>query len=197
MMESDDPYNEALGQVRWLFDGAGGHEPGAASLATADASGKPSVRTVTVVSIEDAGPVFFLRTTSGRGHQLAEDPRAALCFFWSDQQYQAIIEGEVHPLDEEETDRLWHTRPREAKLAAWLREVEPPADGKDTFEARLAAIRQRFSWDRVPRPHSWTAVCLQPNEIDLWHLAWRNPHHRAHYHRDADECWHKELLPPF
>ncbi len=196
MSEGADPYWEALGQLRWLFDGADGREPGAASLATVDAAGKPSVRTVTIVAIADAGPAFFFRRASGKGQHLAEGAPAALCFYWSDQQYQVTLEGRVQALDPEDADRLWHQRPRDAKLLAWIRDVEPPAGEPDTVEARVERARSHFAWDRVPRPETWAGVCLCPDAMDFWHLVWRKPRQREHFYRDASGAWRKDLLPP-
>jgi pyridoxamine 5'-phosphate oxidase len=57
-------------------------EPCAASLATADASGRPSVRMVLVRGVDERGFVFFTNSESRKGRELAENSRAALCFYW-------------------------------------------------------------------------------------------------------------------
>lgn len=197
MTAVDERYQEAIQTLRRLFAEARGAEPGAATLATTGVSGRPSVRTVTVVAIEDAGPVFYLRRASAKGRQLAEDPRAALCFFWPEQQYQVIVEGEVQTLADAEAERLWQRRPRKAQLAGWIGEFDPPAGQPDTVETRIAEAHSHFAWERVPCPPGWSALCLQPSEIDSWQLVWDKPRLREHFHRDADGRWHKELLAPF
>lgn len=200
MNASDELYADALGELCWLFTAARRDqqsEPDAASLATVGEAGRPSVRTVSVAAIEEPGPVFFYDRSSGKGRQLAEDPRAALCFFWPQLEYQVIVEGEVWPLPPESADRIWRKRPRESKLAAWIAEIRPPPGKPDTVESRLAEARRRFSWDPVPRPTGWEGACLHPDVLDFWHLVWSKPRQRMHFRRDSLGTWRKELLQPF
>ena len=53
-----------------------------AALATATADGAPSVRMVLVKDIGEDGLVFFTGYDSRKGNELAENPRAALVFYW-------------------------------------------------------------------------------------------------------------------
>ena len=80
--DTDDPF--ALLET-WLKD-AGETEPNdasAASLATVDTDGLPDVRIVLVrgLSAKD-GLTFYTNYRSGKGQQLAQTPKAALCFHW-------------------------------------------------------------------------------------------------------------------
>ncbi|MGH7715145.1 MAG: pyridoxamine 5'-phosphate oxidase family protein, partial [Vulcanimicrobiaceae bacterium] len=57
-------------------------EPNAAALATADARGRPSQRTVLVRRWDRRGFAFFSNYESRKGGELGANPHAALLFFW-------------------------------------------------------------------------------------------------------------------
>ena len=77
---SDD--NPLAQFARWLDEAReGGLElPEAMTLATADAAGRPSARTVLLKSVDADGFRFFTNTESRKGRELAENPFAALVF---------------------------------------------------------------------------------------------------------------------
>ena len=73
--------NDPFGLFRqWMADAEKSEpeDPNAMALATADASGVPSVRMVLLKGIDDRGFVFYTNLESRKGVQLAENPNAAL-----------------------------------------------------------------------------------------------------------------------
>lgn len=61
---------------------AGVRMPEAAAVATASASGAPSARMVLVKRFDERGFTFFSNYESRKGIELAENPQAALLFYW-------------------------------------------------------------------------------------------------------------------
>ena len=57
-------------------------EPYAFSLATADARGRPHVRTLLLRGIQPEGLVFYSNYDSEKGQNLAENPWAEMLFYW-------------------------------------------------------------------------------------------------------------------
>ena len=57
-------------------------EANAMTLATANASGRPSARTVLLKGFDQHGFVFFTNYESRKGEELSANPYAALLFFW-------------------------------------------------------------------------------------------------------------------
>src|ERR1700761_1750695 len=57
-------------------------EPDAMVLATADAAGRPSARTVLLKGVDEAGLEFFTNLDSRKGRELAANPYASLVFPW-------------------------------------------------------------------------------------------------------------------
>src|ERR1700743_2473205 len=74
------------------------NDPNACSLATATATGAPSVRMVLAKGVGDQRFCFFTNVESRKGRQLAENPRAALCFHWKSLRRQIRVEGSITEL---------------------------------------------------------------------------------------------------
>src|ERR1700693_2140725 len=110
-MYSPDP----LQQFQLWFDEAG---VDAVALATATSDGAPSARMVLLKGVDDRGFTFFTNYESRKGRELAENPRAALLFYWSGPGRQVRVEGSVSKVSETESDAYFATRPRGGRLAA-------------------------------------------------------------------------------
>src|SRR5687768_13320562 len=94
-------------------------EATAAALATADASGVPSVRMVLVKHADAEGFRFHTNYESRKGRDLEANPRAALAFHWPTQGQQVRIEGSARRCSAEESDRYFAGRPRLSQIGAW------------------------------------------------------------------------------
>ena len=79
-------------------------EPSAMALATTGPDGRPSVRMVLLKGFGTRGFVFYTNYESRKARELAEDPRAAACFWWEGHDRQVRIEGTVEKLSPEESD---------------------------------------------------------------------------------------------
>src|SRR6476619_3024028 len=66
-------------------------EVNAMTLATADKQGRPSSRIVLLKVVDQLGFIFFTNYDSRKGQDLAENPRAALTFYWSSQERQICV----------------------------------------------------------------------------------------------------------
>jgi len=74
--------NEAVERIEVLVRQAKDsqlREPMAASFATVDAQGRPSVRTLLLKQVDEHGLVFFTNTQSRKGHHLDVNSFAAVC----------------------------------------------------------------------------------------------------------------------
>ena len=165
------------------------HEPAAATLATADAAGRPSARTIFIASIDGAGPVFLANLKSGKGQQLTTNPNAALCFFWRELRQQATLEGEVEQLSFAESERFWALRLREAKLGAWASVQGAPFPGKAVLQAEFLRHRRKFASEFVPLPENWRGFRMVPRRIEFWRTGWQRLSPRVKYQRGPDGVW--------
>lgn len=80
---------------QWLREAAeaGVPEPHTMTLATADASGDPSVRTLMLHDADERGWHFASHRGSRKGRELAVRPRAALGFYWAGVGRQVRVRG--------------------------------------------------------------------------------------------------------
>ena len=195
-----DLYAEALDTFAALLAEAttgGDHEPTAMTVATCDAQGRPSARTVLLKAFDARGFVFYTNFESRKGQQLAVNPQAALLFLWKQlrEQVQVKIEGTVEPVDLAEADTYFASRPRPSQIGAWASLQSQTLDSRELFEARIDAFEKKFEGMDVPRPTHWSGFRVVPERIEFWYGARFRLHERHHYER-VDGQWRKRLLFP-
>ena len=170
-------------------------EPTAAILATADAAGNPSARTVLLKHFDDAGFVFFSNQRSTKGRQLAENPRAALCFYWPAVRRQVHVEGRVEKIADNQTDEYWNTRDRDSQVGAWASEQSAPLTDREELEARFREVSAEYEGRDIPRPADWVGYRIVPDMIEFWSGREHRLHERMRYQLKEGR-WSKSLLNP-
>src|SRR5262249_35909286 len=94
-------------------------EPNAMTLATATREGRPAARMVLLKGFDSSGFVFYSHYEGRKGNELAENPWAALVFFWPELERQVRIEGPVERLSAAASDAYFASRPHDSQLGAW------------------------------------------------------------------------------
>jgi pyridoxamine 5'-phosphate oxidase len=192
-MTRDDPVAQFN---TWLEDAreAGVPLPEAMTLATADASGRPSARMLLLKGADGQGFTFFTGYESRKGRELAENPRAAIVVYWNALGRQVRVEGPVRKLSAEESDAYWATRPPRSRAAAAASRQSEPIAGREELEAEFERLLADHG-DAVPRPERWGGYVLEPEVIELWQHRDDRLHDRLRFTR-AREGWQEERLSP-
>lgn len=191
-----DPLEELAAWVAQA-EVAGHSLPNAFSLATADGSGRPSVRLVLMRGIEPDGLRFYTNRGSSKGRDLAANPWAAAVFWWEQTNRQVRVSGPVAALDEGEAAAYWATRPRSHQLAAWTSEQGAPIVDRDALEAKMAATTALFaSAQAIPLPPFWGGYRLEPELVEFWESRSDRLHDRIEYRRGPDGSWERRRLQP-
>jgi pyridoxamine 5'-phosphate oxidase len=154
-----------------------------AALATADASGRPSVRIVLLRRVDADGFVFFTNYQSRKSHELEQNPRAALCQHWPTLEEQVRVEGSIDRVDPAESDAYFAGRPRESQIGAWASEQSRELGSRAVLEARIQDVEQRFAGRPVTRPSFWGGFRIVPETIEFWYGRAGRLHERMLYTR--------------
>ena len=175
---------------------AGVPAPEAAAVATAAADGAPSVRLVLVKRADEHGFVFYTNYESRKGRELAENPRAALMFYWSPLGRQVRITGPVARTTAEESAAYIRTRARGSQLSALASPQSQPVASRTALEQRVADLQERHADGELPLPTAWGGFRLTPETIEFWQNRDDRLHDRLLYTRRPDGSWQLQRLAP-
>ncbi len=170
-------------------------EPNAMMLATVDGQGQPHLRTLLLKGIDPRGFIFFTNYQSDKGRQLAEQPRAAMTFWWHDLERQVRIEGQVEQVSSDESDIYYHSRPVGSRLGAWASPQSQVIAGREVLEQNLADLQARYAENPPPRPEHWGGYRLVPELIEFWQGRSSRLHDRLCY-RLEHGLWSRVRLAP-
>lgn len=170
-------------------------EPNAMSVATVDASGKPSSRIVLVKQFDPRGFTWYTNYDSQKGSELRNNPHAALLFFWPELERQVRIEGKVERTSPAESDTYFHSRPLKSRLAAIASAQSAPIADRAALEQQFNLVAERFG-ETPPRPEHWGGFRLVPERLEFWQGRRSRFHDRIVYIKQADGSWAKQRLQP-
>jgi pyridoxamine 5'-phosphate oxidase len=169
-------------------------EPNAMTLATVDANGQPSCRTVLLKDVTAHGFTFYTNYLSRKGRELAANPRAALTFFWAGLERQVCVRGICEKGPREEAEAYFKSRPIGNRLGAWASDQSSPIPNREFLEKKLEEATARHG-DNPPLPEYWGGYLLAPETVDFWQGRPSRLHDRFLYTR-AGDGWKIERLCP-
>ncbi|MEL6820548.1 MAG: pyridoxamine 5'-phosphate oxidase, partial [Calditrichota bacterium] len=139
--------------------------------------------------------VFYTNYSSLKGRQMAENPRAAILFYWGELQRQVRIEGPLKKLDPELSRAYFHSRPFESRLGAVASAQSTEIADRAVLERRFAELREVYANTEVPMPDHWGGIRLIPNYFEFWQGRKSRLHDRIYY-RLEQENWKTGRLSP-
>ncbi len=181
----------------WFSDAerAGIKMPNAMTLATATRDGLPSARMVLLKGFDNQSFTFFTNYESEKGRELAENPYAALVFYWEPLNRQIRITGQVAKVTPAESDEYFHTRPRGSQIATWVSRQSSVIENRAILESRYDDFVAQFGEGLIPHPRYWGGYRLTPRTLEFWQSGENRLHDRFRYTRQ-DEGWLIERLAP-
>ena len=171
-------------------------EPYAMTLSTVNKENRPSARVVLLRDLSTQGFTFFTNYLSRKGHDIAENPFAALNFFWPDLERQVRIEGKIVTLNNADSDAYFASRPRGSQLGAWSSPQSEVIASRELLEQNVEQFTQQFEGKEVVRPAHWGGYCLIPDYFEFWQGRESRLHDRICYTLDQNEGWDRCRLAP-
>ncbi|MEV7504310.1 pyridoxamine 5'-phosphate oxidase [Streptomyces sp. NPDC093018] len=189
--------------ARWFEDAARAalhgtlYEPNAMVVATADAEGRPSSRTVLMKQFDTEGFVFYTNYDSRKGRDLTANPYVSLLFPWHPLARQVIVTGGVRRTGRDETAAYFRTRPHGSQLGAWASAQSTVIGSRAELDAAYAELADRYPEDeRVPVPPHWGGFRVVPETVEFWQGRENRLHDRLRYTARPDGTWKVERLSP-
>ena len=174
---------------------SGTAEPTAMIVATANKKGIPTVRTVLLKSYDKQGFVFFTNYESKKGHDLAENPKAALLFLWKEEKRQVRITGSIVKTSREESEEYFRSRPIESKLGAWASKQSSVIPNREHLIQNYEKYKKQFEGKEIPLPPNWGGYRVIPEEFEFWQGQDNRLHDRICYSIRGKD-WHISRLSP-
>lgn len=174
------------------------NEPYAMSLATANAQGRPHLRTVLLRGVSEQGFDFYTNYDSQKGQDLAENPFAELLFFWAEMECQVRVSGKVVKISEQESTAYYLKRPKDSQIAA---HISTPQSGviasREELEHRFNELAQKVNEEGLilQKPSFWGGYRVVPDYFEFWQGRPNRLHDRLIYRLNAGQ-WHIERLMP-
>jgi len=182
----------------WLAEAARAEvlEPSAMTLATSTRAGRPAARVVLLKGLDERGLVFFGDARSRKGEELAQNPVAALVFWWGELERQVRVTGTVASIDAAESEAYYRSRPLGSRLSAWASHQSQVVPGRSLLEAQWEAAARRYADGEVPRPPYWGGYRVLPEDYEFWQGRPNRLHDRLRYRKNAPGGWLIERLSP-
>lgn len=183
---------------KWFTDAteAGIDLPDAMTLATATPNGIPSARMVVLRGFDPNGFCFYTDYDSQKGKELAENPHAALVFYWKELDRQVRSNGTVKKMTADESDVYFASRPVDSQLAVRTERQSIVIPGREHLTTNFKRAEQTYSGNDIPRPPHWGGYRLIPHTFEFWQGCPSRLHDRIRYTLKENGNWKIERLSP-
>lgn len=173
-------------------------DPTAMILATVDASGQPSQRTVLLKYFDEDGFVFFTNYESRKAREMIGNPKVSLLFVWLELERQIRISGLAEKISVADSTRYFMSRPRESQMAAWVSSQSSPLSSRQILLQKFQEMKQKIGEGKLPLPSFWGGYRVIPREFEFWQGRKNRLHDRFLYTRAKDNMadWDIARLAP-
>lgn len=180
----------------WMAEAINAQIPDATAmtLSTVNAAGQTSGRIVLLKGVDARGFVFYTNYSSRKGRDMAQNPAAALTFYWKELERQVRVEGTVEKVTAEESREYYATRPLGSRIGAWASPQSEPIENRAWLEKRWAELAREYG-DSPACPSDWGGYRLLPDYVEFWQGRESRLHDRVAYGRDA-KGWKTSRLAP-
>ncbi|KAG8234063.1 hypothetical protein J437_LFUL013559 [Ladona fulva] len=188
--EKDLVAKEPIGQFKSWFELAcqteGLKEPNAMCLATATRDAVPSARYVLLKGYGKDGFRFFTHYISRKGQELAENPRAALVFYWEPLKRSVRIEGAVEKVPISDSDAYFASRYRDSQIGTSVSKQSSVIPSREYLTNLEKKLTIECEGKDVPRPEFWGGYKVIPHTVEFWQGQTDRIHDRIRFRRPKE-----------
>ena len=178
-------------------------EPNAMVLATADATGAPSTRTVLLKGADARGFTFYTNLGSRKSRELHANPNASATFPWFAMHRQVVVVGRAELIARAEVAEYFASRPRDSQIGAWVSRQSEVIEDRSILDERFHELVDDYTDTDVPLPDFWGGWLLRPVTIEFWQGRTSRLHDRLRFTArhgaaalDDQSAWTLERLSP-
>ena len=181
---------------RWLQEAIKDNqlEPTAMVLSTVDEHLQPHSRVVLLKELSHESFVFYTNYEGHKAHQMAQNKRVSLTFFWPTMERQVRVEGVVEKISEVLSASYFKSRPIDSQLGAWASPQSQVIHSNDFLEKQFQYYAQKFG-NEVPKPPHWGGYAVKPTSIEFWQGRANRVHDRLLFTQQANG-WKISRLAP-
>lgn len=171
-------------------------EPNAMVVATVDADGMPSTRTVLLKYFDESGFVFYTNFSSEKAKHIENNPQVSLQFLWLGLERQVKIQGIAEKVSTAESLKYFSSRPKGSQIGAWVSNQSEVISNKQLLLNQYKKMVDKFKHGEVPLPDFWGGYRIKPLKIEFWQGGDNRLHDRVQYRRSDDSSWQISRLAP-
>ncbi|XP_076284995.1 pyridoxine/pyridoxamine 5'-phosphate oxidase isoform X2 [Lasioglossum baleicum] len=145
----------------------------------------------------------------GIGGVEAENPNAALSFYWEPLKRVVRVEGRVEKTSAEDSDRYFQSRPYSNQIGSIASKQSAVIASRQTLVVRERELLAQFPEGHVKRPACWGGYIVIPHSVEFWQGQSDRLHDRIRFRRpkpneridnvlvsQGDDGWVYERLSP-
>ena len=166
------------------------------TLATSSKEAVPSARIVLLKEFTLEGFVFFTNYNSFKGHELAENPKACLVFYWKELERQVRITGIVKKISDSENDIYFKSRPALSQIGAVVSPQSQLIESRDWLDKKFNDTVEKLENNEIQRPTQWGGYIVKPVIFEFWQGRPSRLHDRIQYSLEEKGNWKIERLAP-
>lgn len=171
-------------------------DPTAMVLSTVNGEGQPWQRIVLCKAVDETGFTFYTNYESDKANAIAANAAVSIHFPWNALDRQVSVAGLAEKVEEDVSAAYFSSRPRASQIAAWASTQSSPIAGRETLEAQVLEIENRFAGVDVPLPPAWGGYRVVPHCMEFWQGRESRLHDRFRYRLQTDGRWEITQLQP-
>lgn len=143
-------------------------DPTAFTLSTIGSDNRPDSRIVLLKGFSKDGFIFYSNYKSKKGQDIDHNPYCTMLFFWSEFERQIRIHGKINKITKAESEKYFHSRPRDAQIGSWASDQSKPIRDREALDSKLENFKDKFAEGDIPIPDHWGGYAIQPDYFEFW-----------------------------